>query len=610
MVVPSASAATYCVHSPAGCSGTTPAPDTIQQAIDDAGSTPLTTDTIQVGVAAMPAGGFVEGFSDPAGNPVSITGVGNPILAPSVPMLPPTLNEPSSAISSFTLLAAATPGGYALTLNGATGAGLTIGAQAPGTVTNQIGVNLYCGTLRDSTIAMPSTTDASSGVNAPFCSTPGAHGSIVGVTIDPANFAVYVGGGSVLADRLRIRARQGFAVSEPGASGRLSNSTVRVIGFGGVGLYAYNASGAGAASLTAIGDTVVGDGAVSQSGARAYCNGAGATVISQVTLKEVAVRGTPGSLTVDNGGTACSPSFPSVTYSAFDGAAADASITASATNLTTNADPLFVNEGLGDFALRAGSPLIDAGSPTPPAPGETDVVGGLRLVGSARDIGAYEFTPAAVLATPPASPPTSPPVGTLPGAAPPASITLAAAPNPVRFANFVGLSGRLTGGSIGGDTVTLQADPYPFSDNGFTDKTNGSTVANGSYSLVQAPRLNTRYRVVANTSPKVTSSVVSVAVAYRVGVSVNDLTPRRGTMVRFRGSVGPPRDGATVLIQRRRSDGRFVTVARATLRTSTPTRSVYSKRLMIRRRGTYRVHVSGDASHVAGNSPPRALTVH
>ncbi|HEX6389962.1 MAG TPA: hypothetical protein VFZ89_10955, partial [Solirubrobacteraceae bacterium] len=122
--------------------------------------------------------------------------------------------------------------------------------------------------------------------------------------------------------------------------------------------------------------------------------------------------------------------------------------------------------------------------------------------------------------------------------------------------------------------------------------------------------VNTRYRVVAATSPTVTSAIVTVSVAYRVGLAVSDSTPRRGTRVRFSGSVGPRKDGATAFIQKRRSDGRFVTVARATLTQATATRSAYVRRVLINRSGVYRVRVSGDASHVAGISRTRTITVH
>ena len=207
------------------------------------------------------------------------------------------------------------------------------------------------------------------------------------------------------------------------------------------------------------------------------------------------------------------------------------------------------------------------------------------------------------VAAKPTKPPTKPPK---PGAN---AVTLAAKPATLRFGAFTTLSGRLTGTGAGGKVVTLEADPYPFADNGFASKGTKTTAANGDYSFAQAPGLNTRYRVVASTSPKVTSPVVTVAVAYAVGLSVSDLSPRRGASVRFSGSVGPRMDGATVFIQKRSGSG-FVTVSRAVLRAGTASRSVYSKRLTIRSSGTYRVRVTGDAAHAAGVSRTRTLVVH
>jgi parallel beta-helix repeat protein len=60
---------------------------------------------------------------------------------------------------------------------------------------------------------------------------------------------------------------------------------------------------------------------------------------------------------------------------------------------TTGADPLFVDESLGDYRLSSGSPAIDAGS-NGPVDWSTDLDGNPRIVGAAPatvDIGAYEY---------------------------------------------------------------------------------------------------------------------------------------------------------------------------------------------------------------------------
>ena len=55
------------------------------------------------------------------------------------------------------------------------------------------------------------------------------------------------------------------------------------------------------------------------------------------------------------------------------------------------ADPRLTNPRKGNFAPAVGSPAINTGDPAfDPAPGETDIVGRVRLVNVRVDIGAYE----------------------------------------------------------------------------------------------------------------------------------------------------------------------------------------------------------------------------
>ena len=58
-----------------------------------------------------------------------------------------------------------------------------------------------------------------------------------------------------------------------------------------------------------------------------------------------------------------------------------------------SAAPLFVNTEAGDFREAAGSPTIDAGLADELGP--LDLAGNPRVLGSAPDIGAYEFVPPA-----------------------------------------------------------------------------------------------------------------------------------------------------------------------------------------------------------------------
>jgi hypothetical protein len=73
-------------------------------------------------------------------------------------------------------------------------------------------------------------------------------------------------------------------------------------------------------------------------------------------------------------------------------------------------DPRFVNPSGGDFHVLAGSPLIDAGT-ADSANGPTDLDGRARTIGTAPDIGAYEFAPPPAPAPPSASDGGDPPSG-------------------------------------------------------------------------------------------------------------------------------------------------------------------------------------------------------
>lgn len=190
------------------------------------------------------------------------------------------------------------------------------------------------------------------------------------------------------------------------------------------------------------------------------------------------------------------------------------------------------------------------------------------------------------------------------------AVGIAAVPGTVTYGRSAVISGRVTGPKSGGVQVVLQAQPYPFTAPFRATGAVTSAGSDGRYSFSVAPRLRTRYLVVAKTAPPVTSVAVAVSVRYAVSFFVSSAIVHRGALVRFYGSVRPAANGRTVYIQRRSSTGVYHTVAKTVLlRTSSSTRSSYSKRLRIFASGVYRVRILSHAAYATSNSSSRRITV-
>jgi hypothetical protein len=195
--------------------------------------------------------------------------------------------------------------------------------------------------------------------------------------------------------------------------------------------------------------------------------------------------------------------------------------------------------------------------------------------------------------------PARPPAGSGPyGLVPTVSIT--AKPNPIVIGNATTISGSLRTNTAN-VRISLQARRY--SPRGtFATIATTTTDRRGDYRFAPKPRFNTTYRVLAATQPAVRSSEPLVRVRMRVGVRTNRGTVRAGSFVRFTGRVFSRHNGRRAYIQRRSPTGRWVTVARPTLRTYDATSSRYSRRVRVRRTGVYRVKVLGHADHATGFS--------
>ena len=192
-----------------------------------------------------------------------------------------------------------------------------------------------------------------------------------------------------------------------------------------------------------------------------------------------------------------------------------------------------------------------------------------------------------------------------------AAVGLDANPAIIIFSSPTTLSGRVNDNATGaGVTIRFEQDTTrPYGDSYRPSAVTATTSNNGRYSLRITPLVNTQYRAIAQASPPVASPPKLVLVRTRVGLRLSDSTPRRGSLVRFSGSVFPAHDGRSALIQKRSPSGRFVTVARTTLRDAGTARSSYSRRLRAGRDGVYRVKVTGDGDHVNGFSRLRAVDV-
>jgi hypothetical protein len=192
------------------------------------------------------------------------------------------------------------------------------------------------------------------------------------------------------------------------------------------------------------------------------------------------------------------------------------------------------------------------------------------------------------------------PAAALAAKPPPTTVSIAVSPTTITFGHAATVSGT-TAPNV---TVTLRADAFPFSSS-FAQVATATSNAAGAYSFTVKPDRITRYRVSAKSHPTAQSAIATLSVRWRVTRSVSTLTPKRGTRVRFSGSVGPAHAGGTAELQRRTASG-FKTVKTATLTTA----SRYTMRIQVRSNGTYRVRVESDGAHLAGNSRRVTLKVH
>jgi hypothetical protein len=193
----------------------------------------------------------------------------------------------------------------------------------------------------------------------------------------------------------------------------------------------------------------------------------------------------------------------------------------------------------------------------------------------------------------------------------PLGVSLAATPNPVPFGGATVLAGTLTGTGNSGRQVVLQGNPFPYTQ-GFANVSNAQvTNAQGGFAfpLLSVP-LNTQFRVLMPQNPSVASPIVSVGVSVLVSTHLSTSRVRRGSRVRFSGTIRPARDGAQIAFQKLR-DGRWITIGGTITHHGGRSFSRYARRVRIRRGGTFRVFAGiVDGNYVSGTGRARRISTH
>jgi hypothetical protein len=186
----------------------------------------------------------------------------------------------------------------------------------------------------------------------------------------------------------------------------------------------------------------------------------------------------------------------------------------------------------------------------------------------------------------------------------PRAITMSASPNPTTWSASTTLSGRVTGQGVGGATVALERQDFPFAGPYYLVGTKRAS-GNGSFSFTVGPLWAlARLRVTTRTTIVASSPVVEVRNALRVGLRATRTGRHR---VRLSGSVSPAVPRGIASLQKRSPRGRWVTLRRAGVEPLRGARSRYA--FTVRRAGRYRaVVLPRDAfAHVHGTSRERLV---
>jgi hypothetical protein len=194
----------------------------------------------------------------------------------------------------------------------------------------------------------------------------------------------------------------------------------------------------------------------------------------------------------------------------------------------------------------------------------------------------------------------------------PLGLSAAAVPNPLAFGAPLTISGTLSGTDNAGRAVILQSRQFPYT-TAFAAAANSQlTNAQGGFSFpILSVPITTQYQVYLQASPSVATPIFTVGVAYRLSGHSSSSHVRRGRSVRFSGTLAPGLSGVEVVIQRKHRNI-WATVGRTLSRhRSAAPMAKFSKRIRIRRGGTYRIEARGaGGNYASGDSAPFTIRTH
>jgi hypothetical protein len=172
----------------------------------------------------------------------------------------------------------------------------------------------------------------------------------------------------------------------------------------------------------------------------------------------------------------------------------------------------------------------------------------------------------------------------------PLSLAITAGPNPTIFGGTLVIQGTLSGTGNGNVPVTLQSNPFPYTQ-GFLNTGNPElTSATGGFSFPFVGLTTaTQFRVVTTTTKPVVASPVAIE-GVAVKVEAHVAGTRRRHHARIYGTVTPAIDGMEVGIMRV-VGGHEVLVAGTVLLHHNATSSRFSRVIRVKRHGLYRVFV-------------------